>query len=441
MMKKRIGTALCALVMLFTLCAAGCKDPRQESIKPDGTQVVRVYLFTTTEGRAQLEQAIRDDFYVKHEKIEIALEPAAGKFYDKLTAQITSGTEADVFYMEPGEIWPYLENGNLEPLDKWLTDGKGVEKEDLWDINTQAYAYDGTDFGQGSIYTVIKDWTPDAMLVYNRDLMNESQLEILDSGTLTFEQFATLGKDLIQRDFRNKITRYGYLPGLGAGKEVCNFIRNAGGNWFDENGNSAFSSAAATAGVQTYYDVLKANEAHNVTSSAYGLFMNGNLAMTMTGRFALSDYNLLDMNIGVAMPPVREAGQQSIVNTTGLVGFSMSKNSIVKEAAWTFIEWYLDYFGEIKAQEGSNFQGLKKYTEQYMLNPEVVDAKTLAINRAFYDAFEHTEIIARNRYCTQAEFESALTTYDSAYLGGSIGFNSFIAQVNDLIQRTVDFSK
>lgn len=409
-------------------------------------QVVRYWLFCNTTELNKLKDAVNNDFYKQYDNIEISFEVATGDYYTKLLTWMSSGIEPDIFNMEPGEIYPFLNYDKLQPLDEWLNDGEGLEADDLWAINDLAYRYDGTEFNKGSMYAVIKDWTPDSMLVYNRKLMNAEQLAMLERGTpLTFEEFETLNSQLIKKS-DGKYTQYGYLPGLGSGKELCQFIDNAGTCWFTSDGTPQFTDPTVAKAVETYYNVLKANEAHKLSTSSYVLFKSGNLAMTLTGRYAIAGYQLEDMDLGITYPPVLSQDITPSVYTTGCVALAMAKRSKVKDAAWKFIEWYTEYYGVLGAKEGYNFPGKQAYGEEYMLNMNgstyVTDPKVLAINQIFYDAMGNTSIIERNKYCSQAEFETALLSYDSSYLGGNnYSLNKFTSDVQQLLARTVKNNK
>ena len=69
-------------------------------------------------------------------------------------------------------LQPYIESGALDVVSSTNSDGK-IE---LWDVN-DAYRYDGEEIGKGDYYAVIKDWSPDFILWYNKSHIDEYNSE------------------------------------------------------------------------------------------------------------------------------------------------------------------------------------------------------------------------------------------------------------------------
>ena len=72
---------------------------------------VRVYTFNNPETNKRYLDAIQNDFYKKYPNIKIELQTSTGSFYTNLLSDFSAGTQADLFYMEPGEIYPFLQEG------------------------------------------------------------------------------------------------------------------------------------------------------------------------------------------------------------------------------------------------------------------------------------------------------------------------------------------
>lgn len=127
---------------------------------------------------------------------------------------------------------------------------------------------------------------------------------------------------------------------------LAQFLTNAGLSWFDPNTyESTFDTPAVQEVVQYYYDILGKNEVNNVGSTFYPLFAQGKVAMVMGGLYLVDSYGLNNLDLGIAYPPVKDENTESKPYTTGCVGFAVSSRSKVKDAAFKFIEWYLEYYG------------------------------------------------------------------------------------------------
>ncbi len=454
---KKSLTLLLALITAFLAfgCTGGGNNTSNNNSEDDtfggdstGKTIVRFYSFNDTKTNAELKQALEEDFYVKYPDIRVSTEISTGSFYTNLLNDFAGNTEADVFGMEPGEIYPFLAANYLEPLDSYFEQSEEVKLSDVWEINKEAYAYDSSSkaFGAGKTYAVMKDWTTDSMLLYNRALFTQEQLALIEKDAdgdgiadpLTFEQFELLCSQLIKRSGSN-ITQYSFLPGLAEAKVLAQFITNAGLSWFDPNNGykSTFNNAATKEVVKYYYDILGMNEVNNVGSTFYPLFSQGKVAMVMGGLYCVEAYGLDRLDLGVAYPPVKEAGMESKPYTTGCVGFAISSRSKVKDAAFKFIEWYLQYYGEKDSKKCNNFPALKSYAED-MLNPEVNTNPTrLKATQIFHASLSKAVVIDRNPYCSQASLENIEFTYTGEYLEGSMSFDEFCDTLDYEINKRV----
>ena len=140
-LKKIISLAMaCSLA----LSAAACSNPNTGGGGSGddtfgggagGKTVVRFYSFNNTEVNAELKKALEADFYVKNPDIYIQTEISTGSFYTNLLNDFAGNVEADVFGMEPGEIYPFLSANYLEPLDSYFEASETISLDDIWEIN------------------------------------------------------------------------------------------------------------------------------------------------------------------------------------------------------------------------------------------------------------------------------------------------------------------
>lgn len=455
-MKKitRLLTFCLGFCMLFGFAACGEPGDGDDEFGGGGSNrtVVRYYSFNNSETNKELDEAIKNDFNKKYPDIKIQLELSPGSFYTNLLTDFASGTEADVFNMEPGEIYPFLSANYLEPLDSYFDKSQTIQLDDIWDINREAYAFDAStkQFGSGSTYAVLKDWTTDAMLMYNRDLFSAEQLAMIEKDEnqdgvpdpLTFDEFETLCDGLLKKNGAT-ISQYAFLPGLAEAKVLAQFLTNAGVSWFDPvTFESAFDTKEVQDVLKWYYDILGANEVNNTGSTFYPMFASGQVAMVMGGLYCIDSYGLDNMNLGIAYPPVKEEGMESKPYTTGCVGFAISSRSKVKDAAFKFVEWYLDYYGEKDAKACNNFPAIEKYAEEYMLNPEFNTNPTrLAATESFYASLSDAVVIDRNPYCSQASLEAIQMMYTGEYLEGAMTFKDYWETYDYEINKIVNMNK
>lgn len=455
---KRFIAGIISVAALFSISACGGGGTSSQTSggggifgDTDATTTVRVYTFNSEQTNKELSEAIKQDFNKKYPNITIQPLISTESFYTNLLNDFSGNVEADVFGMEPGEIYPFLSANYLEPLDSYFEASDIVSLDDIWNINKEAYSYDydTKTFGSGKTYAVLKDWTTDTMLLYNRKLFTAEQLAVIEKDSdgdgiadpLTFDEFEQLCKDLIKKSGAN-ITQYSFLPGLAEAKVLAQFLTNAGLSWFKEDYSSSFADSAVQEVVKYYYNILGMNEVNYTGSTFYPLFAQGKCAMIMGGFYCLDSYDLDNMDLGVAYPPVKDKTYESKPYTTGCVGFAMSSRSKVKDAAFKFIEWYLDYYGNRDAQNCNNFPAIKKYTDEIILNPEI-NTNSVRYNAAqkFYKSLSDAVIIDRNLYCSQASLEAVEFKYAGEYLEGALSLSEYCERLHREINKRVEQSK
>lgn len=393
-----------------------------------GKTVVTYYSFNNEQTNRELQKAVEEDFNVKYPGIHVDLRISTGSFFTNVFNDFAGGTAADIIGMEPGEIAPFVMYDYLEPLDDYFATSEIVHQDDIWAVNKQAYCYDQSTmkFGTGKLYAVMKDWSTDAMLFYNKALLSEEQLAIIGRDAnndgigdpMTFDEFSKLAVDLIKSDSKGSVTQYGYLPGLHEAKVLAQFLANAGLSWFDPaTGYSTFKNADVQNVLNMYYTVLAKNDKDHAPGNPYPIFRQGQVAMCMGGLYCtdMYDFDGLGDNLGIAYPPVKTRTAEtteSIPYTTGCVGFAINKESKSKKASFRFIEWYLDYFGAQDARKLNNFPALQKYADSIMLNPEInTNATMRRIAACFNESLKRAAVIDRNLWCSQASFEGIENMY------------------------------
>ena len=103
-------------------------------------------------------------------------------YYNKIQLGFASKTEADVFLMQGGSIESYIRDNfllNLQPyIEAETGDGINFTESDLWSIN-DGYRYNSEkdEMGEGNLYAIVKDWSPDFAMLYNKDLIDKFDKE------------------------------------------------------------------------------------------------------------------------------------------------------------------------------------------------------------------------------------------------------------------------
>lgn len=167
-MKKKICVLLSA-VLAVSLCfgvLAGCGNKRNKN-------ELNVFMFAQSHEQT-IYKAVVNRFNQANSAesgITVKITFGADDYFTKLTTQLASGVEADVYYVQPGDVRMRVNFGQLVNLDNY------VDQTKLSDIYPEAlnfFKYNGNVNGEGSLYALPKDYSQ-YVLGLNTDLTAAAQ--------------------------------------------------------------------------------------------------------------------------------------------------------------------------------------------------------------------------------------------------------------------------
>lgn len=254
----------------------------------------------------------------------------------KLQIGLTSGnSQADVFMFRP------LQEGLLFEQNGWVAD--------LTEFAVNDAGWDYADFQPGPLGTVqsgevlfgIPIVTERQALYYRADLFEEAGLEVPN----TLEELEAAAEALYDPD--NNM--YGIVmrgQRAAAVTQFSSFLYSFGGEWIDEEGNSAINSPEALEAYRFYGDLLRNYGPPGVINmhwpQAIAVFQQGNAAMYLEADILYTnvvdeDASLVVDSVAFAPFPEGPAGRRPFSVTSW--GIGMNANSQNKDAAWEFIRW------------------------------------------------------------------------------------------------------
>lgn len=426
------------LVAMTALPLLGC----------DSEQSKRDYLvFYVWGDNAELAcyEKIAADFE-KETGIRVQVQPATGDYYDNLNISFSSKENApDIFFTESGEflshmasgkmldLTPYIESGVLDVKTGTNTDGT-IE---LWDVN-DAYRYDGENVGQGSYYALIKDWSPDFVMWYNKSHIDEYNAENgLSEGDEGFMAYPSEDVPMTWDEFLDmsyklrKANRYGTMLDRVPYKHLMEWIQMTGSStWVGEEQFFNADDANVKKAFEFFTDLQIGERASAPVIGPSGVgsgeaFANGNVSFVFFGNWAYSTYSWdsVGFEIGYCPSPVpaKEDGSaltsdDIYAGSCGMIALAVNGESGMKDEAVQFLNYYMTKGNEYMAGKGFNIPGNKAVanSDAYR-NPE--DSQLAAINQYFLNiANNHTHAIVYNKYIGQETFEDIIGKYMSSYL-------------------------
>ncbi len=458
-MSKRLYFLLFIMLIVVTLTSCG------------STQEKRDYLIFSVWGDS-VEVANYEKIAKAYELqggMHVEVIPATGDYYNALNISFSSKNNApDLFFTESGEfisnlasskimnLQPYIDSGALDVLTSSNTDG-AIE---LWDAN-DAYRHDGERFGTGDYYALIKDWSPDFVLWYNKSHIDEynteNNLNPGDSGymeypssevPMTWDEFLDMSYKL------KKQNRYGTMLDRVPYKHLMEWIQMTGSStWDSENKYFNANDSNVLKAFQFFVDLQVGEKASSPVIGPTGVgsgeaFANGNVSFAFFGNWAYSTYawDSVGFELGYAPSPVPAKAdgtpltkEDTYAGSCGMIALGVYKNTSNPDDAVDFLNFYMTYGNEFMAEKGFNIPGNKKVANsEIFMYPE--NSELGAINRYFLNiANNYTHPIVYNNYINQLTFENIVGKYMSTYLSNPAGeaLQDVLNKIADDIKREV----
>ena len=486
-------TSVLSLLALVA-CGGGSEDGGKRDIPgwDDSKQNVVFYTWGSPEENVLLQNVI-DSFAEKEENsdINVIIVKAGNDYYGDLELRLTGSQSPDIVLMKPGFIQPFLKSGAIISLQDYIDNSTVINQEEmLWDAN-DGYRYNPKTKEIGGkdddIYALIKDFSPDFVMNYNKTLVNESVAQvnypkegdtIYPSTTvpMTYSQYIDFARAIQTSDGKTMGACLDNEPY----QQLLEWIQQAGGSLYTDNQTKVvdIKNDPAVRQAFDYYRMLRDQCTDNPVFDPDGAtFTLGKTATAITkqstvqvgtgqlkerqaasifyGRWAYTSYQLdsdASRNITGFAPPAVPNGLEIEEDTkyagiTAMVGLAISAKSKQKDAAWKFIEYYFTEGLEDLARVGYNIPGNKKVAATTFLNDPSLSARDKEINQFFYDlALNHSFVIEYNRYLSQAVVETnVFSPFLSEYFANSKGkpFNeenweATLDKIRTELQRQLD---
>ena len=285
----------------------------------------------------------------------------------------------------------------------------------------------------GKLYGVIKDLSPDFMLVYNKDHIDEYNRANPDmpieypseTVPMTWYEYLDLARKMTIKN-GDDYTRYGTLIDYVPIKHLSEWVQQTGSSLYNEDMtglnivNGEIDPKMKEA-FQFLYDLQVSRDGYDAPGkymatsliNSGDLFNTGNIFSVWYGRWAIPSYkwDLENMNIGFAPPPVPERvygdERDNYGITSGMISYAMSSRTTKKDKCYRFIEYCMTDGGKIMADIGMNVPGNKTIAKNEFINVE--NEKIQKINRYFVDYLEkYTHPIINSPYISATKFDNIL---------------------------------
>lgn len=467
MKKKSLFCFLSAVACMaaLTSCEGGTGGGQRQ--RKDGLKEL-IYL-TSADSVAYttvLNKVIADfNEIIKPEGYVIETQTPGDSYYQALADKFVSRQAPDIFMMEEGSFNGFADK--LAPLDDYLNVSTTLHKSDLWDLNN---FYKNSD---GKLVCLIKDFSPDFMLIYNKTLLNsynethpDKQFIISETEPMSWAQYYEMCSTIQKAQG----IEYGSSLGFEGVKHLHELVQSTGSSMYinddknvninDNNVKEAFKLFCAlqkdnATEFPEYYEknAFKNDEGRNKgkapgsytsgsQTSEQQLFMQGRCFSIFNGLYAFSSYDFYGINnfeYGVAPHPVMDPSKGKFATTSAMVSHAISKTSKYKDIAWRFIEYYQTVGIEQFAKIAYNIPGNKTIagSDAFLKND---NPKVEKMANYFYN-FVSDGSCTYTKYNKQISYSVVATNFNAQlakYYDGNSTFDQLLNNVNNAIHNSAE---
>lgn len=450
-MKRKINAIIATLMagsMAFSCTACS---------KSGSSNTISYYVWGNNDDIALVEEIVAG-FEAAYPNYKVDLQVGAGSYYDNLKTFFAAGTEPDIFFMEGGIIEHFIKEGLLYNLQSYVQntaeDGlPSFTESDLWKIN-DGYRYDAKSkkFGEGDLYAVIKDWSPDLAVVYNKDFIDQfnsetgnyktevkqkaqdklrmstdyperdfSEIQIVgktmkeivgyptdgnseypsETIPMSWEQYELMCFLLTVFNNQGAMSIYGSTLDNIALKHPLQYVQSLNTSIYSEDYRSMNVSDPKV--IESYqhflnlqYGTLQSAIPYNSQTVGSGEgFKTEQIAVVEYGRWAFSSYDWYGMNYGLMPPPTKEGGGTPYACSVA-ISHAVSANCQNPDLAWKFIKYYMTVGIGITLDKGFNIPGNKTIAKTDFVTVE--DAEKRKLNEWYTWLADYTEAFEFNPY-------------------------------------------
>ena len=389
-----------ALLVAWSLWRVGARELRRLGAS-DGRTTITVLHWSGEGGPEEdeiVERSLRE-FEAANPGLRVKrINPGdAGSFYTKLQTMMAAGEPPDVFYVGNERIPSFASLGLLEPLDRFVQEDAGSREpgalrlDDFYPQVVDAFRYDGTNAGRGTLWGIPKDFTT-VGFYYNKDVFRKAGVPF-PKPDWTWDDFVSTAR-AIHRATGPDGERYVGAEFVTWPAMVRAYLFTEGGDavgssWDDLRLSDPKSMAALERLRAWRHDeegTLTSGRSKLATGSA--VFATGKVGMAGPfGRWVVPEYRRIkDFDWDFAPLP-RGSERANIILT---VSWSISAQSAHKADAWKLVRWLTNEEGQkAQARLGLAIPSNRRAAE----SDAFVDAAKPENDRGFLDAVAVSRVI------------------------------------------------
>ena len=456
---KKILLILCTLILSLGLFACDGDDNGGGLRGQTGRKKTLTYLVSaeSTAYKTILDQLLKEfNESIADEGYEIVAEVPGGEYYQSLGNKFAANKAPDIFMMEIGYFNAY--KPYMAPLNNYIQNSSTLSANDLWDLNDNYK-------DNGEYKALIKDFSPDFMLIYNKTMLNNynlanpnDQITISETDPLSWKEFYEIASK-IQNSMN---VQYGTSLGFEGEKHLHQMVQSTGSSMYTSDYKALNVSDSKLKEAFKYFCALQKDNAtefpeylalnHSSSNKAPASFTSGSNTSEQElfkqqrcfsifnglYSFAAYDFYNTSFEVGIAPSPVLNESDEAYSTTSAMVAHGISKNSRYKDVAWRWLEFYQTEGLKRFATIAFNIPGNKTVagSDAFLANS---NEKVSYMTNYFYN-YVNNGYVYPTQYNPNVSFsriKTCFTTHMAKYYDGQLSFDDLLNEINKSIKASV----
>jgi multiple sugar transport system substrate-binding protein len=356
-------------------------------------------------------------------------------------AMIAAGTQLDLLRTQGPSVPQLLARNLLLDLTPYFQASQLVKVDDLAEANRMYFARSPVEIGEGSIYGMCKDWSPDFALFVNDKLFEAAGVPLMDdTKSYSWQEIYDIAKSVAKFEGnRTAVLGYGFAENW-LDFIMMNALAEKGLSLYIDNFSAVDFTEEAKAIGKYFIDMEKDKlAASSINTSPNGWsgddFTAGVLAIVQWGYWfgAMAES---DNNRGkVRMLPAPSYAGDHRDPPMGATGMVMMKKTKVPDAAWKLFEYYNGGAPSVaRAKSGWGVPALKS---QVPLMPLETDYQKQLLRVCQSEIAVSGKTLKCNPYLAEGAFMNSWITHRDEVLNGVITYEEMIPKVEGEVNALI----
>jgi len=333
---------------------------------------------------------------------------------------------------------------NLEP---YLEKATALKKADLLPVN-DSFRWDGKAIGQGPYYGIVKDWSQDATLWFNKALLEKAQVAPLSSTQpVTYVELMDMAKKLtVQQGGKTQVYGLGVEWAWNLYAPIAMMIMQQGGELYSADLTKAdLTTPAARKAIQWYVDLAQSGVSPSSLDplpdgADLSTFMANRMAVTQDGFWYGGNFvkESDEVKNNIRMAPAPQIGDKRVSPCYAGIGAWIPAQAKNKDEAWKLMEYFMA--GPPAQERAKSGWGLPALKSLFPLVPQDLPYQKEAYATS-QNELNFAKPLPDSPYVTIDSWNSVLDKYIQAATKKEMSVDAATQQMTDDINKLLKQGK